>query len=165
MFVRRLVSALAVLLPVALMCHTTQASASAAALTIELRSTSAHNLSYSYRPSAPGTYVATIEGAVNGAEIDPTTCGATLGDAGTGTGTGTGGPRASLSDCAGLTITADLGAPGTDKAAITVSAEGRPLAYGQGTVVVTTEPDPDEPAGFIVIVLIIILVLIPLSAS
>ena len=158
-FLQRLLPMLAILLPVALVCHTTQASAGSAALKIELRSNSAHAVSYAYSPSGLGTYVATIQGAVDGTEIDPTTCAATLGLAGTT------GPRASLSDCAGLTITADLGAIGSDQAYVTVSAEGRPLASGHGTVAVTTEPAPDEPAGFIVIIIIIILVLIPLTAS
>lgn len=154
---RRLLPALAVLLPVALMCQTSQASASSAALTIELRSSSAHSVSYSYRPSDPATYVATIEGAVNGTDIDPKECLATVAD---GSGSGI-----SLPDCAGLTVTADLGTPGTDGAKITVSAEGRPLAYGEGTVAVTTEPDPGNPAAIIVIILIIVFVLIPLTAS
>ena len=157
---RQILPMLAVLLPVAVMCQTTQASASAAALKIELRSDATQSVAYAFSPSSPTSYVAAIEGTVDGAKIDPTTCGATLGGGGT-----TAGPRASVTGCAGLTITADLAGTGSDQARVTVSSEGRPLAYGQGTVVVTTEPDPANPAAIIVIIIIIILVLIPLTAS
>ena len=157
-FRHRLLAVLAVLLPVALVGQTTQASASAAALTIELRSDTAHSVSYSYSPSEPGTYVATVEGMLKGTTIDPTTCAAAV-ERHDGIGA-----TASVSECAGVTVKADLGASGTDQARVTVYSEGRPIAGGLGTVAVTTEPDPANPALCIVIILIIILLLIPLAA-